>query len=79
MDTTNTAKTYHCSTFTDVEGIGVGTSTTLCGVDTASQSWDYPLDFVECKVSPLAGRTKCKECANHPDLPMALLGDLDDE
>ena len=68
-------KKYHCSTLEEDEW---GESRTLCGISTAFQSWDYPLDFAECEIGPAYHRQKCKECENHPDMPLALLGDLED-
>jgi hypothetical protein len=71
-------KLYHCSSLTERDENGNG-SITLCGISTGFLSWDFPMDFVECKVGPAYGHGKCKDCENHPDLPMALLGDVDDE
>jgi hypothetical protein len=69
-------KMYHCSSLDKDEA---GNFHTICGISTASQSWDHPLDFVENEIGPAYMYEKCKDCENHPDLPMALLGDLEDE
>jgi hypothetical protein len=66
-------KTYHCASFIENPG---GIYNTLCGISTGYQSWDYPLGFMENEVGPAYLLEKCKECANHPNLPMALLGDV---
>jgi hypothetical protein len=76
MMAANTIKLYHCSSLDEGDE---GTFHTLCGLSTASESWDWPLDFMECEIGPAYGHDKCKDCENHPDLPMALLGDVDDE
>ena len=71
---TDTRK-YHCSAMEEDEW---GDFLTVCGIPTAFESWDHPLDFMECEIGPAYHRQKCKECENHPDMPLALLGDLED-
>jgi hypothetical protein len=74
----NTIKLYHCSSIEEDRGDTV--RRTLCGKLTVShESWDWPMDFAQSTLSPAFGYDKCEECENHPDLPMALLGDVDDE
>jgi len=71
-------KYYHCSSL-DEPGPNIDDYyTTLCGISTKHESWDFPYDFAECDVGPAYGYEKCKICVDHPDMPMALLGDLEE-
>lgn len=57
-----------------------GSKKTLCGIYMDYiNSWDYPVTFVQQNVGSkfVGSYPKCPECAEHPDLPMLVLGAID--
>lgn len=65
-------RNYHCKSLDDDHR-------TMCGLSTRNQSYDYPMDFMENETGPAYLYDKCEICKDHPDLPMAVLGDLEEE
>jgi hypothetical protein len=47
----------------------------LCGAE-GMESWDYAPEFIQNEIGPMNMTEKCEECANHPDMPLLILGEL---
>lgn len=68
-------QTYHC--------ISQKSNThAICGLDIFTNDeyiiWDYPKDFMDNKAGAFySPYTKCKECLDHEDLPLLVLGEID--
>ena len=77
-------KRYHCSNISEAEWDRRVHGTldrfsahvwTLCGLDVAGRSWDFPSTFATSTIS-YSGLPRGKKCLNSPQLPLLLLGEL---